>query len=267
MKSLLYAFQVTRKSRADAYSSAASANDFRRESAVTSVKQSRRLSFRQRVIVGVALLAGLFLLYRLVWLTGWILPYRLISGYLEEQLPMLSSWQIETIALLLTVLVLAQVGTILSFVFLGKNKRTMIYFVLALALLHGAIGWYGYGRLAVDDSDHIRVRVAEGSDGKLKVIERDYDPETGRPARWATENDLVMLNLERRSISVARVGATGPLRSPQGTIIVYYTRRSDGIIVLYTGPRSPEVSGDMMLATSEIIREFLAQQSAAKRKP
>ena len=52
----------------------------------------------------------------------------------------------------------------------------------------------------------------------------------------------------------------------QGTIIVYYMRRSDGRIVLYNGPRSSEVSGDMGLASNKIIREFLAQQNAAGRK-
>jgi hypothetical protein len=236
------------------------------EQTVTAAKRPRLSPFWRRVILGVALLAGLFLLYRLVWLTGWVLPYGLISGYLQERLPMLASWQIETIALLVTSLVLAQAGAILSFVFFGKHKRLMLYFSLTLALLHGAIGWYGYGRVAVDERGRVRVRVVEGTDGRLKVIERDYDPETGRPARWATENDLVMLDLERRGIAVKRVGASGPFRSAQGTIIVYYTRRGDGRIVLYNGPRSREVSGDMQLATGEIISEFLAQQISGRKK-
>jgi hypothetical protein len=53
----------------------------------------------------------------------------------------------------------------------------------------------------------------------------------------------------------------------QGTIIVYYMRRSDGRILLYNEPRSSEVSGDMGFASGEIIREFLEQQGAAGRKP
>jgi len=76
----------------------------------------------------------------------------LISRYLQARLPMLASWQIETMTLLLTALVLVLAGTILSFIFFGKNKRLMLYFSMALALLHGAIGWYSYGRLAVDES-------------------------------------------------------------------------------------------------------------------
>ncbi|HKQ08186.1 MAG TPA: hypothetical protein VJ464_23880 [Blastocatellia bacterium] len=267
MKNLLHTIENVRKRQTSACPSATRADDVRDNRAATSVQRSRLSRFWRRVILGVALLVGLFLIYRLLWLTAWVLPYGLISSYLAARLPMLASWQIETMALLLTALVLVQVGTILSFVFFGKHKRLMLYFALALALMHGAIGWYGYGRLAVDESGHVRVRVVEGTDGQLKVIEHDYDPETGRAARWATENDLVMLDLERRGIRVKRVGAAGPFRSPQGTIIVYYTRRSDGRIVLYTGPRSSEVNGDMGLANNEIIREFLAQQNAAGRKP
>lgn len=266
MKHNLHTVQTDRQSQTNTYSSATGADTLHDEQKEAATKPSRLSLFRRRLILGIALLAGLFLLYRLVWLTGWVLPYGLISGYLQARLPMLASWQIETMALLLTALVLVQAGTILSFIFFGKNKRLMLYFSMALALLHGAIGWYSYGRLAVDESGHVRVRVVEGSDGKLKVIEHDYDPETGRPARWASENDLVMLDLERRGASVQRVNASGPFRSRQGTIIVYYTRRRDGRIVLYTGPRSPEVNGEMGLATNEIISAFLEQQNAARRK-
>lgn len=266
MKNLLHIIQNARKSRASVHSSAASIDELSVQQAATVVKRSRLSPFWRRVILGAALLTGLFLLYRLVWLTAWVLPYGLISSYLQKRLPMMASWQIETIALLITSLALALAGAILSFVFLGKHKRPMLYFSLSLALLHGAIGWYSYGRLAVDEKGRVRVRVVEGTDGRLKVIEHDYDPETGRSARQATETDLVILDMQRRGITVKRVAATGPFRSAQGTIIVYYTRRSDGRLVLYTGPRSPEVSGDMGLATDEIISEFLAQQGAGRRR-
>ncbi len=256
MKNILRVIENAWRGKASDHSS----SDELFHSQEAALKQARLSPFWRRAILGVAVLVGLFLLYRLVWLTGWVLPYHLIASYLQERLPMLASWQIETIALLITSLVLAQAGAILSFVFLGKHKRLMLYFSLALALLHGAMGWYGHGRLAVDERGRVRVRVVEGTDGRLKVIERDYDPETGRPARQATENDLVMLDLQRRGISVSRVGAAGPFRSAQGTIIVYYARLSDGSILLYSGPRSPEVQGDMRLATTEIINEFLAQQ-------
>jgi len=263
MKNFLRIIQNVRISRTSAPPSTASADELPEQTAAA-VKRSRLSPFWRRVILGVALLTGLFLLYRLIWLTAWVLPYGLICGYLRERLPMLAPWQIETIALLITSLVLAQAGAILSFVFFGKHKRLMLYFSLSLALLHGAIGWYSYGRLAVDEKGRVRVRVVEGTDGRLKIIERDYDPETGRPTRRATENDLVMLDMQRRGIAVKRVGATGPFRSAQGTIIVYYLRRSDGRIVLYTGPRSPEVNGDMQLATAEIISQFLTQQNAGR---
>ena len=84
----------------------------------------------------------------------------------------------------------------------GKNKRAMLCLSLASAFAHGGLGWYHQGR------------VVERPDGRLKVTEREYDPETGRRARSASENDLVMLDLQRRGVSVTRVSATGPFRSP-----------------------------------------------------
>jgi hypothetical protein len=68
-----------------------------------------------------------------------------------------------------------------------------------------------------------------------------------------------MLEMQRNTRRVERVGLEGAFRSPQGTIIVYYTRR-DGQIVLYTGPRHQDVSGDMPRATDEVIQEFLKQR-------
>jgi len=216
-------------------------------------------SFWNRVVVGLVLLSGLFLLYRFIWLTGWYWPYRMIRHYLEARLPMAEPWAIETMALLVAVLIPAQMGAILSFIFLGRHQRLMIGLALAGVMLHGGLSWYSYGRAVVDEQGQVRVRVVERPDGRLKVMDRAFDPETGRHARWATENDLVMLDLQRRGLSVQRVGPQGPFRSAQGTINVYYTRR-DGRIVLYTGPRHPEVSGDMPRATDEILHEFLRQQ-------
>ncbi len=63
-----------------------------------------------------------------------------------------------------------------------------------------------------------------------------------------------MLDLQRRGMKVRRLGKSGPFRTAQGTINVYYTRRN-GHLALYNGPRHPEVSGEVELATDEIIRE------------
>lgn len=216
-------------------------------------------SFRRRVVIGLILLVGLFLLYRFIWLAGWYWPYQLIKEYMRERLPVVDPWAIETIALLACALLVLQAGAILSFIFFGRQARLMAILIVAGALVHGAIGWYSYGRVAVDEEGHVRVRVIERMDGTLKVIDRDFDPVTGKRARWATANDLVMLELQRRGELVRQVSSVGPFRSMQGTINVYYTRRGDKII-LYTGPRHPDVSGDMSVATEEILREFLAQQ-------
>jgi len=62
-------------------------------------------------------------------------------------------------------------------------------------------------------------------------VDRDFDVETGRRARIASEADLVMLDLQRRGVKVRRAGKGGPFRSAQGTINVYYTRR-DGRVSL-----------------------------------
>ena len=103
------------------------------------------------------------------------------------------------------------------------------------------------------------MRVVESPTGQLKIVHHDYDPETGQRARRATEADLVMLDLQRRGIAVQRVGKSGTFRSTQGTINVYYTRRG-GQLVLYTGPRHPEVTGDMPRATEGVLHEFLNQR-------
>jgi hypothetical protein len=158
----------------------------------------------------------------------------------------------------------AQASAIASFVLFGRHKREMLILVLAGALLHAALGWYGYERVAVDEKGRVRVRVVERPDGSLKVIERDFDPETGRPARWATPGDLVMLDLQHRGLRVERVSASGPFRSPQGTIIVYWTQR-DGRVELYTGPRHRDVPGEMPLATEEILRLYLEQNQPRAR--
>ena len=78
-------------------------------------------------------------------------------------------------------------------------------------------------------------------------------------ARLATEADIVMLDLQRRSLPVQKVGRQGPFRTAQGTINVFWTRQA-GRVVLYTGPRHPEVSGDMPRATDEILREYQQQR-------
>jgi hypothetical protein len=216
-------------------------------------------SLRNRAICGVLILVGLFLVYRAVWLTGWYWPYRMLQEYLRHQLPTAAPWAIETIAMLLATLMAAQAAAILSFVLWGKHKREMLYLSVAAVLVHGMMGWYSYGRVVVDDQGRVNIRVVEGSDGTLKVIDRTVDPETGQPARLATEADLVMLNLQRRKLNVRKVGRQGPFRTAQGTINVYWTRQ-DGRIVLYTGPRHPDVSGDMPRATDETLREFLQQR-------
>jgi hypothetical protein len=215
--------------------------------------------FWKRMLIGLALLGGLFLLYRFIWLTGWYWPYRMIRHYLEDRLPMADPWAVETLALLVAVLIAAQMGAIMSFVLLGRHQRLMIGLALAGVVLHGGLSWYSYGRVVVDEQGGVRVRVVEKPNGELKVIDRAFDPETGQRARVATEADLVMLDLQRRGLSVQRVGMKGPFRSAQGTINVYYTRR-DGQIILYTGPRHPEVSGDMPRATDEMLRDFIRQQ-------
>ena len=214
---------------------------------------------RRRALLGLAIGLALFLLYRFVWLTGWYAPYRLLLSYLHEQMPLADAWLIETLALVLTALLLAQGAALLSFVLFGKHKRAMLCLSLASALAHGGLGWYHQGRVVVDDKGRVQVRVVERPDGRLKVTEREYDPETGRRARWASENDLVMLDLQRRGVSVTRVGATGPFRSPQGTINVYFTRQN-GHLIFYNGPRHTDVSGDMPRATEAVLREFTQQK-------
>jgi hypothetical protein len=219
-------------------------------------KQSWLSKIRNRAIFGVVTIIGLFLLYRAVWLTSWYWPYRLLHRYLAEQLPMAAPWAINTMAMLMALLIFAQGAALLSFVFWGKHRRETLLLTLAGVLLNAGLGWYSHGRVVVDGQGQVIVRVVESSTGGLKVVEREFDVETGRRARIATEADLVMLDLQRRGVKVRRVGKGGPFRSLQGTINVYYTRR-DGRVALYTGPRHPEVSGDMQLATDEIIREFL----------
>jgi hypothetical protein len=216
---------------------------------------SRWRTLRNRALGGVLILLGLFLLYRAVWLTGWYWPYRMLRGYLTEQLPMAAPWALETFALLLATLIAAQAAAIFSFVFFGKHKREMLYLSLAAALIHGMLGWYSYGRVVVDEQGRVNLRVVERPDGTLKVLSRPVDPETGRRTRLATEADLVMLDLQRRGLSVQKVGPQGPFRTAQGTIHVFWTRQA-GRIVLYTGPRHPDVSGDMPRATDAILHEF-----------
>jgi hypothetical protein len=216
-------------------------------------------SFGRRLVVGLICLSGLFLLVRFIWLTGWYWPYRLIHGYLSEQLPMAEPWAIQTLALLVAVLIAAEIGAILSFILVGRHGRVVIGLVMVAVLAHGGLSWYRHDHVMVDDQGHVRVRVVESPDGTLKLIDRAFDPETGRAARWATEADLVMLEVQRNNRRVERVGPEGPFRSAQGTIIVYYTRR-DGPIVLYSGPRHQDVSGDMPQATDQIINEFLRQR-------
>jgi len=214
---------------------------------------------RNRAICGVAVLIGLFLLYRAVWLTSWYWPYRLLYRYLAEQLPMAAPWAINTMAMLMALLIFAQGAALLSFVLWGKHRRETLTLVLAGVLLNAGLGWYGHGRVVVDERGNVIVRVVEGPTGVLKVVDREFDAETGRRARIATETDLVMLDLQRRGVKVRCVGKSGPFRSAQGTINVYYARH-EGRLALYTGPRHPEISGDMRLATDEIIRDFLRQR-------
>jgi hypothetical protein len=96
-------------------------------------------SLWHRAIIGLALLGVLFLLYRFIWLTGWYWPYRMILHYLQARLPMAEPWAIEMMALLVAVLVAAQMGAILSFIFLGRHQRLMIGLALAGVLLHGGL--------------------------------------------------------------------------------------------------------------------------------
>lgn len=211
---------------------------------------------RNRALIGAAIMVVLFLAYRAVWLTGWYWPYRLLHGYLTEQLPMAAPWLIDTLALLLAALIAMQGAALVSFVLWGRHRREMLALSLAGIALHGGLGWYGYGRNAVDDSGRVVIRVVETPTGRLKVVSRNFDPETGRPSRPATAADLVMLDLQRRGLGVKRVGRNGPFRTAQGTICVYYTRQN-GRIALYNGPRHRNVSGEMPLATEDVIREFL----------
>lgn len=213
----------------------------------------------RRVLLGAAVLTGLFLLYRLLWLTSWYWPYVLIRSYVSDHLPMAPPWAAETVAACVGILVLAQAGSILGFVFFGTHKRLMLALALAGLLLHAGLGWYSYGRVAVDSQGRVQIRVVERPGGALKVIDREFDPETGIRSRWATKNDLIMLDLQRRGVGVVRVGASGPFRSPQGSIIVYYAR-AGGRLRLYSGPRHHEVSGDMKLATEQVLRAFINQE-------
>jgi hypothetical protein len=226
---------------------------------------ARRRPIHQRVLLGLGLLAALYLLYRFIWLAGWYWPYRLICDYLKNRLPMTAPWVIESAALVVCVLAVAQAGSIVSFIIFGRHKRLMLGLVAAGIVVHAGLGWYSHDRVAVDERGRVRVRVVERPDGSLKVIDRDFDPETGRPAHWATDADLAMLDLQRRNQTVTRVGLKGPFRSLQGTIIVYYTRR-DGRIVLYTGPRHRDVSGEMQLATDEVLADFVKQQVGTTRR-
>jgi len=215
-------------------------------------------TLRNRAILGVLLLVGMFLFYRAVWLTSWYWPYRLLRGYFSEQLPMAAPWAVDTLALLVALLIFAQGAALLSFVLWGRGRRETLILTLAGILVHGGLSWYSHGRVAVDERGKVVIRVVESPDGKLKVIAREFDPVTGRRSRIATEADLVMLDLQRRGVKVRRLGKGGPFRTAQGTINVYYTRQ-DGKLALYTGPRHPEVSGEMPLATDEVIRNFLRQ--------
>lgn len=234
--------------------------DARDVTAAQTVKDHRRgaLNFKQRVALGLAILVGVFLLYRSIWLTSFYGPYSLILSYLKERLPMADTWSLELLAGLGALFVCAHAGAIMSYVLFGKHKRLMLGLTLSCVVLNALIGWYSYGRVAVDEQGRVRVRVVERPDGSLKVIDRDFDAETGQRAHAATENDLVMLDLQRRGVKVRRVGMEGAFRSAQGTINVYYTRR-DGRIILYNGPRHTDVSGDMPKATDEIIEAFKHQ--------
>lgn len=254
----------TRKTRndwppANWQNASSSSNDYSAKLSHAAREWTTLRSFRNRVIWGLLLLLGLFLLYRAVWLTSWYWPYRLLQSYLAEQLPMAAPWAIDTLALLLASLIAAQGAALLSFILWGKHRREMLALSLAGAVLHGCLGWYSHGRVVVDERGRITLRVVESQTGQLKLVHHDYDPETGQRARLATAADLVMLELQRRGVAVQRVGKSGPFRSTQGTINVYYTRR-DGRLVLYTGPRHPEVTGDMPRATEEVLREFLNQR-------
>jgi len=80
-------------------------------------------TMRNRAILGVITLIGLFLLYRAVWLTSWYWPYRLLHSYLAEQLPMAAPWAINTMAMLMALLIFAQGAALLSFVLWGKHRR------------------------------------------------------------------------------------------------------------------------------------------------
>ena len=212
-----------------------------------------------RLMIGLALLAGLFVLYRVVWFYSWSWPYQLICEYMRARLPLASPWLIESFAVMICVLLLAQLGSIARFILLGRNRREMAILVGVGALFHAGLGWYSSDRALVDEMGRICVQVVERPDGTLKVINRNYDPETGRQARVATENDLVMLEFQRTGRKVKRVGKQGPFRSHQGSIIVFYEKR-DGCIYLYDGPRHSDVEGDMQLATEEILRQFMRQR-------
>ncbi len=216
-------------------------------------------SLCNRAIVGAVVMAGLFLLYRAVWLTGWYWPYALLRDYLADRLPSAAPWVVQSLASLMTLVIFSQAAALVSYVLFGKHQRTVLALSLAGVMVNATLGWYSHGRVVVDDKGRVTVRIVERPDGRLKVIEHDFDPETGRPARWATEADLVMLDLQRRGLKVQHVGREGPFRSPQGTINVYYTRR-DGRIALYTGPRHGQVTGDMPMATEEVVKEFLRQK-------
>jgi len=159
-----------------------------------------------------AVLMGLFLLYRAIWLTSWYWPYRLLHRYLAEQLPMAAPWAINTMAMLMALLIFAQGAALLSFVLWGKHRRETLMLVLAGVVLNAGLGWYSHGRVVVDERGHVIVRVVESPTGVLKVVDREFDAETGRRARIATETDLVMLDLQRRGVKVRRVGKGGPLR-------------------------------------------------------
>ncbi len=156
-------------------------------------------------------------------------------------------------------LIFAQGAALLSFVLWGKYRRETLLLTLAGVWLNAGLGWYSHGRAVVDGRGQVIVRVVESPTGALKVVDREFDVETGRQARIATKADLVMLDLQRRGVKVRRVGKGGPFRSAQGTINVYYARL-DRRLALYTGPRHPEISGDMPLATDEIIQDFLRQR-------
>ncbi len=195
----------TRKSQTDWRPAAwenvsSSIHDYSTKLAHTARAWTNLRSFRNRAILGVLVLLVLFLLYRAVWLTSWYWPYQLLHSYLAEQLPMAAPWAIETLALLLASLITAQGATLLSFILWGKHRREMLALSLAGAVLHGCLGWYSYGRIAVDERGHVILRVVESPSGELKIASRDYDPETAQRTRVATSADLVMLDLQRRGV-------------------------------------------------------------------